>query len=197
VIIASSEKTSNDLDLRATADRINVEHRACEGAGRKTIALAVEVGRLLGEVKSSLPHGAWLPWLKTHCEVSERSAQNYLRVFANRERFTVMVADEVKFAQEVNPHRTEDIDAFMAGVEAAMPGLNGQGERLRAALLQLAAPRKKAAVKRSIPNTPPQAGGFPSPTQAMVRCWYTRLRIGCDSSLRGKRQSLTTASGGT
>ncbi len=58
---------------------------------------ALEAGRLLLEAKKGLPHGEWLPWLKENCpEVSERSAQRYMRFTQNRgelESKTATVAD--------------------------------------------------------------------------------------------------------
>ena len=42
---------------------------------------ARRAGELLQEVKSRLPHGEWLPWLKRHCRhVSPRVAQHYMRI---------------------------------------------------------------------------------------------------------------------
>lgn len=41
---------------------------------------ACEAGERLIQAKAMLPHGQWLPWLEANCEVSERSAQAYMRV---------------------------------------------------------------------------------------------------------------------
>ena len=41
-------------------------------------AAAIEVGRKLIEAKALLPHGQWLPWLKDHVGISERTAQDYM-----------------------------------------------------------------------------------------------------------------------
>ena len=40
---------------------------------------AIEAGALLLEAKEQLKHGQWLPWLKDHCTISERTAQLYMR----------------------------------------------------------------------------------------------------------------------
>ena len=45
---------------------------------------AMTAGDLLIEAKAQIPHGAWLPWLAANVEISERSAQLYMRMAKNR-----------------------------------------------------------------------------------------------------------------
>jgi Protein of unknown function (DUF3102) len=72
---------SNSLaDLAA---RISTEHRACQHAIKRALAHAVACGRLLIEAKDQLEHGQWLPWLRDHCGVPERSAQRYITLAAH------------------------------------------------------------------------------------------------------------------
>ena len=52
---------------------------AIEHAGN-AIDYAKQAGALLLEVKRSMPHGAFLPWLSENVTVSERQAQRYMRV---------------------------------------------------------------------------------------------------------------------
>lgn len=40
----------------------------------------IEIGRRLNEAKSQLSHGEWLPWLRGKVDISERSAQNFMRL---------------------------------------------------------------------------------------------------------------------
>lgn len=40
---------------------------------------AIAAGVKLIEAKRLLPHGEWLPWLRMHCELSERAAQYHMR----------------------------------------------------------------------------------------------------------------------
>jgi len=46
-----------------------------------TVAFAVEIGRRLTEAKSLLPHGEWGKWLQEQVEFSQRTANNFMRVF--------------------------------------------------------------------------------------------------------------------
>ena len=45
-----------------------------------TLDHATRVGELLIEAKGQLSHGEWLPWLETHCSLSPRVAQGYMRI---------------------------------------------------------------------------------------------------------------------
>ena len=38
------------------------------------------IGRCLTEAKQSLPHGEWLPWLNERVELSERTAQKFMKL---------------------------------------------------------------------------------------------------------------------
>jgi Protein of unknown function (DUF3102) len=58
------------------AARIRAEHEAVGGA----LQHAVVAGELLIEARSKVTHGDWLPWLEANCEMSERTAQAYMRV---------------------------------------------------------------------------------------------------------------------
>ena len=57
--------------LRAQADRIQKLNRTC-------IDMAIEIGRELISVKSRLQHGQFLPWVKSECGFTARTAQRYI-----------------------------------------------------------------------------------------------------------------------
>jgi hypothetical protein len=50
-----------------------------------TLASAIEAGERLLEAKAQLDHGKWLPWLKEHVDLSERTAQLYMRLARNKD----------------------------------------------------------------------------------------------------------------
>jgi hypothetical protein len=74
---------SNSLtDLAA---RIKAEHEAVSAALKESVRHAIAAGELLLEAKARVgQHGQWLPWLRDHCTISERTAQLYMRVAKNR-----------------------------------------------------------------------------------------------------------------
>jgi hypothetical protein len=72
----------NELTEKRTPELIGAEIRMYVNAGRAiTMLCGIEIGRRLVEAKDMLEHGEWLPWLERETEFSERSAQNYMKVF--------------------------------------------------------------------------------------------------------------------
>ena len=70
------------------------------------------IGRCLTEAKQSLPHGEWLPWLNERVELSERTAQKFM-----------------KLAREwSNPNTLADLEASKALMLLALP--DSERERL-------------------------------------------------------------------
>lgn len=67
------------------AARIRAEHEAVSVALKESVRHAITAGELLVEAKGQLDHGRWLPWLRGHCTISERTAQLYMRVAKNRD----------------------------------------------------------------------------------------------------------------
>jgi hypothetical protein len=75
---------AGDNSLPDLAARIRVEHEAVSESLKESVRHAIAAGELLIEAKAQLSHGRWLPWLKDHCTISERSAQLYMRVAKSR-----------------------------------------------------------------------------------------------------------------
>lgn len=72
----------NELTEKRTPEQIGAEIRMYVDVGRRvTLLCAIEIGRRLVEAKELLSHGEWLPWLEKETEFSERSAQNYMKIF--------------------------------------------------------------------------------------------------------------------
>lgn len=63
------------LQNRTLTDVIDELHAAL----RREAADIVMVGTLLAEAKERVPHGVWLPWLREHFSISDRSAQKYMK----------------------------------------------------------------------------------------------------------------------
>jgi hypothetical protein len=66
--------------LPVLAAMIREAHDAARIAARFSAERAIEAGNLLIEAKATIGHGHWLPWLKQHVGVSERTAQGYMRI---------------------------------------------------------------------------------------------------------------------
>jgi hypothetical protein len=82
---------SNSLaDLAA---RIRTEHDAATVSMKAGVLHAIQAGALLIEAKEKLEHGQWLPWLKANCEISERTAQQYMRLARHRDEIDTKSAE--------------------------------------------------------------------------------------------------------
>lgn len=86
---------------------------------RASVVIAFELGRRLAAVKETLDHGQFLPWLEDNLDISERTAQNYMKLYARfreepaaiLENLTIQeayVAAGVKKASSVNLLASDD-----------------------------------------------------------------------------------------
>lgn len=77
----------NDI-AKTEVQRINDLHIEATSHAIRAVEAAAECGRALLGVKAKLEHGAWLPWLKTNVDFSDRTARAYMQVAKdpNRQR---------------------------------------------------------------------------------------------------------------
>ncbi len=71
---------ANETALDTLAQDIRNEHGSVHAAAETATRHAIRCGELLVRAKEGLAHGQWLPWLKQGCELSERTAQAYMRL---------------------------------------------------------------------------------------------------------------------
>jgi hypothetical protein len=80
-----SASLAGDNSLPDLAGRVRIEHEAVSASLKESVRHAMTAGELLIEAKAQFGrHGRWLPWLKDHCTISERTAQLYMRVAKSR-----------------------------------------------------------------------------------------------------------------
>lgn len=73
---------------KSTIERINLLHGEIEQIANTGLQKAIEVGGLLLECKSQLPHGEFSAWVESNCRFSLRTGQNYMKLHANRDKLT-------------------------------------------------------------------------------------------------------------
>ena len=76
---------TNSNRLPVLAGEINRAHKAAREAAQTSLERAIEAGERLIEAKALVAHGQWLPWLKELCDLSERSAQVYMRLARHKD----------------------------------------------------------------------------------------------------------------
>jgi Protein of unknown function (DUF3102) len=70
--------TSNRLPVLAA--EIRRAHADLQEAAKTAAEHAITAGHALIEAKGLLKHGEWLPWLREHCALAERTAQLYMKI---------------------------------------------------------------------------------------------------------------------
>ena len=68
------------IDVATLGQRINDAHALAIQHAVNAIDYAREAGRLLTEAKANVKHGEWLQWMKDNVQLSERTAQGYMRL---------------------------------------------------------------------------------------------------------------------
>jgi N6-adenosine-specific RNA methylase IME4 len=115
--------------------------------GKTALANVIEIGRLLTECRRRLPHGAWLPWLEREFGWTDRTALNYMRLYAMASKSEIVsdldlpLRDLYLLAAPSTPEaaRQEIIEHAEAGDRlhhddiAAIIAEHGEGKVLRAA----------------------------------------------------------------
>jgi hypothetical protein len=66
------------------AEIIRLHNEICQ-YGKMTIDKAIRAGELLSEIKKSVGHGNWIPWVKENLPFNRQTAANYIRVFYGRD----------------------------------------------------------------------------------------------------------------
>jgi hypothetical protein len=80
----TSSRAADPLaDLVATIKNL---HAAVVEASRNVVMKAIDAGTALNEAKAKVGHGRWLSWLKQNCGLSERRAQDYMKLATNRHK---------------------------------------------------------------------------------------------------------------
>jgi hypothetical protein len=89
--VATEPESTAPASLAESAKvEINRLHGEICDAARTSIEKAIRIGELLTQARSSLKHGEWLPWLKENVGFSRQTADNYWRIFDNRENLKLL-----------------------------------------------------------------------------------------------------------
>ena len=80
------------VSIETAAVELDRLHGEIETSLRMTVEYAIRAGEILSNVKEKIGHGEFLPWLNSSVSFSERTAQNYMRVYHHSDK-TASVAD--------------------------------------------------------------------------------------------------------
>ncbi len=98
--------------LPVLAEEIKRAHTGVMDAAKTAAERAIEAGNALIEAKSLVKHGQWLPFLRDHCELPERTAQLYMKI-AKLGLESATVADlSIKMLATMKVFHFPDYDPF-------------------------------------------------------------------------------------
>ena len=76
--------TNSDSPAKSVLDHYieSINHKSAQLEHLKglTVLMAIELGRELGEVKTILPHGEFMPWVTVHTSVNPGNANKYIKL---------------------------------------------------------------------------------------------------------------------
>ena len=75
----------NEIET-SNIDRITQLHEEIVGAVRMTLNKAIEIGDLLETEKAKASHGEWSKWVEENLPFDIRTAQRYMKAYANRDQ---------------------------------------------------------------------------------------------------------------
>lgn len=90
------------------AQKIQAHHDAAHAAADTAIEHAKEAGRLLLEVKASLPHGDFSKWVSQHLTVSHRQAQRYMAAAEGKTPKLPGKSDTMSYLVDESPKTLHD-----------------------------------------------------------------------------------------
>lgn len=96
----------NNVIQFPTVEQINLEHRLANSKASEAVQHATNCGLMLLQIKASLNHGEWLPWLNGEIEsgrlkVKIRQAQSYMQLASNTQRAAYLEAPSIRAALEL------------------------------------------------------------------------------------------------
>ena len=105
----------NELIAVPTVEQINLEHRLAFNKAGEALQHATNCGLMLLQVKASLSHGEWLPWLNGEIEsgrltVGERQARRYMQAASNRTSMSDLKYPAIQEALEIFSDKEPDTE---------------------------------------------------------------------------------------
>ena len=98
---------------RKVVEEIHKLHMEIVGHAQTTLKNAILIGKILSKEKVRVGHGNWLPYVYDNLPFNERTARNYMQVYANRERllksekFSDLILSKA-YARLKQPRQTSD-----------------------------------------------------------------------------------------
>ncbi|NIN00099.1 MAG: DUF3102 domain-containing protein [candidate division Zixibacteria bacterium] len=76
-------------------------HAEVVGHLRQSLEKAIRIGQLLTEQKESLRHGEFTKWINSNLPFTDRTAKNYIRLYAQRARIKTKNVSDLRDAYKI------------------------------------------------------------------------------------------------
>ncbi|MBK8752953.1 MAG: hypothetical protein IPL99_15565 [Candidatus Competibacteraceae bacterium] len=148
--------TTNLLACIPTVQQINLEHQLANSKANEAVQHATNCGLMLLQVKASLAHGEWLPWLTTEIEsgrlkVKARQTRSYMQLAANWQRDANLIeAPSIRAALELLSDKepdTEQADLIPVDVEPMLAAPAASAATVAALLAELPETDQRAVLE--------------------------------------------------
>ena len=110
----------NQIEKSRIAEILEL-HAEIGGYVSAAMGKAMRLGELLVEQKANMEHGAWTGWVEEHLPFDIRTAQNYMRVFENRDRLknesVSFLTNAYRLLEEAKPKQGNADLAWWLGVQ--------------------------------------------------------------------------------
>jgi hypothetical protein len=116
--------------LPAIALRVKKYHSDRLAASKNVLDYAIKAGADLIRAKKDLKHGDWLPWLRDQCALSERTAQDYMKLAESKSKL------DAKNALGADLGLKEALRLIEDKPQKETPGELGKYEKARQALIK-------------------------------------------------------------
>ena len=84
---------TNQIEITKVSRLIDI-HNEITGNLKNSLELAIEAGKLLTNIKATLQHGEFIPWIEANMPFTDRTARNYMNLYENKDKLkTESVSD--------------------------------------------------------------------------------------------------------
>ena len=170
------------------ANRINDLHDEIMNMGRKTLAMIIEMGRLLSQQKATVGHGKWEKWMKDNLHFSQMTANRYMRVHGDRKTIKSNMMLDLPNGQQ--PSLTEIYDSVSDGQsKGGIYNVNRNDYFKNSKNSAIYTPRKLAEILHSLlKHLKPRTIVDPSVGKgSLVKPWKQPVIIGIDIDEGGSK----------
>src|SRR5262245_51217023 len=78
--------------LAGLATKVKECHKQVVETGKNIVRKAIDAGEALIEAKRQVGHGNFLRWVKDNCQLSERTAEDYMACARHRQKLEAIIA---------------------------------------------------------------------------------------------------------